>query len=504
MDEIQKAENLYSEGKLEEAISLFEAVIEKKPDSYESYNNIGVIYYEQGDINKAEDSFKKALSIKEDYQDALLNIADYYQSKKDFLAAAKYLEKVLIHRDRDSDIYNRIGVLYLEAGNEERALKILKRSLEIEPDQDHVKESVRQLERKIVLSQKNDRKIKILHIMQLDKFLPPFIDFVDDNFGRKDHHYAFVETERYDYGLTPEHGVEFFPSIDDIFITLKDYMYEAEKIIIHGLWKNEICILLYYNQDLLKKCYWVMWGGDYYFPERHPLIKKQVIKNMGHAIVRTRGNYELIKKWYGSKAEHHECFSYLSNVVEDYSYLKGEYKNNNDKKLILIGNSADPTNNHLEILDRISIFKNDNIEIICPLSYGDRAYAEKVISAGNTIFSSKFIPLTQFIPKEEYLKILMTVDVAVFAHKRTQAMGTIRTLLGMGKKVYLRDDITSWPTFGDINVKVYSFNNEKIDFIFPEHFRNENIKNMKDAYSYEKLLFDWERIFNWPSSRKNA
>jgi len=342
----------------------------------------------------------------------------------------------------------------------------------------------------------NKKKIKFLHVMIVDKFLSPFIDFVDKQFGRDDHHYVFIDAERYDYGLTPEHGVEFLSTIDQIFITLKDYMHEAKKIILHGLWRNEICILLFYNQDLLKKCYWVMWGGDFYFPKICPLIKKNVIKNMGHIINYTIGDYQLVKEFYGTNAVHHKCFGYLSNTYKDYSYLKTKIQNNNNTKVILVGNSADPANNHLEIFDKIRIYKDADIEIICPLSYGIGDYAKQVMQEGTAIFGQKFKPLTKFIPLEEYIKILWRVDIAIFAHKRQQAMGNIRLLLGLGKKVYIRDDITSWQSLKDIDVKVYSFNTEKIDFEFATYYQNDNTQKIKENFSYKRLTSDWKQIFD--------
>lgn len=343
--------------------------------------------------------------------------------------------------------------------------------------------------------EKTGKKDKILHIMIVSTFMPNFIKFIDDNFERKNHQFVFVDKERYEYGLTPKHGAEFLHSIDSIFITLLDKMKKADKIILHGLWRAEVDILLYSNQNLLNKCYWAMWGGDFYFPERHTEIRKQVIRGMGHAITNIVKDLELAKKWYGTKAVNHNCFLYLSNVFKDYSYLKSEDKNDDGEKVILIGNSANPTNNHFEILEKISVFKDANIKVICPLSYGDNNYAKKVIHTGNTIFGDKFKPLKEFLPLEEYIKILLKIDIAIFAHRRQQAMGNIITLLGLGKKVYLRDDITPWHLFEDLNVKVYSFNKENINSDFPDDLRKENINRIKENFSYERLVSDWGKIF---------
>ena len=35
---------------------------------------------------------------------------------------------------------------------------------------------------------------------------------------------------------------------------------------------------------------------------------------------------------------------------------------------------------------------------------------------------------------KDYIQFLNQIDIAVFNHNRQQAMGTIRSLLGMGKK----------------------------------------------------------------------
>ncbi len=114
----------------------------------------------------------------------------------------------------------------------------------------------------------------ILHIMILDKFLPPFIDFINKHFDSSNHRYVFIGKPEYKHGLTPKHKVEWIDSKNKIFKLLY-YMYRAKKIILHGLWSEHITILLFFQPWLLKKCYHVMWGGDFYFPEEQSLVKKK-------------------------------------------------------------------------------------------------------------------------------------------------------------------------------------------------------------------------------------
>jgi len=225
-----------------------------------------------------------------------------------------------------------------------------------------------------------------------------------------------------------------------------------------------------------------MWGGDFYFPETQSWIKKQVIKRMGHFITYIKGDYELVKQWYGAKGKYHECFMYTSNLYKEYDIQLKTHDTIN----IQIGNSAGPTNNHLDILEKLKKFKDENIKIFAPLSYGDEETAKKVSAKGEELFGEKFIPLTEFIPFEKYLEFLGEIDIAIFAHKRQQAMGNTITLLGLGKKVYMRSDITPWQLFKDIDVKVYDVENIEIELI-DDTTRIANKEKIKEYFSKEKL-----------------
>lgn len=326
-------------------------------------------------------------------------------------------------------------------------------------------------------------KNKILHIMVQEKFLAPFIDFVDVHFGRENHHYVFITSEKYNYGLTPEHNVEFLYTDDDIFITLRKYMKMAKKIILHGLWRDKVDMLLYFNPQLLKKCYWVMWGGDFYFPEKQSWFKKQVIKKMGYLVTGTTGDYTLAKRWYKADGIHIKCFNYPSNLYKEYSVKK---KADNCIK-IQLGNSATQTNNHIEMLQSLTKFKHENIRIYAPLSYGDNNYANEVIKQGKKVFYDKFFPITEFMPLGAYLEFLLDIDIAIFNHERQQAFGNIITLLGMGKKVYIHPKSTLNGLMKEYGLKV--FRTDEIDlYLMDDNEKIKNINSVKNNFSKSSLI----------------
>lgn len=325
--------------------------------------------------------------------------------------------------------------------------------------------------------------------MTLDKFIPPFIDFIQNNFKGLKHQFVLIGKENYSYGLNEHHSVVWINKKSK-FLTLLNMMYQADKIIIHGLWNGKIIQLLFLQPWLLRKCYHVMWGGDFYFPEKQGWIKKQVIKRMGHFITYIKGDYELVKQWYGATGKYHECFMYTSNVYKEY----GIKSKTHDTINIQIGNSADTTNNHLDILEKLEKYKDENIKIFAPLSYGNMEYAKNVADKGKEIFGDKFIAMLDFMPFEKYLEFLGKIDIAVFAHKRQQAMGNTITLLGLGKKVYMRNDVTPFETFEDIAVKVFDTENIEIDLI-DEITKQQNVKRIKEYFSKENYLKQLEDLF---------
>ena len=328
---------------------------------------------------------------------------------------------------------------------------------------------------------------KVIHILCDSPITKKFLEFMNINF---DTNHIFVNINKKIKYLDTDKTVNFnVKSISDILKFIK-LLNKKEKIIIHGLFDPKLILILLLQPWLLTKCYWVMWGGDFYFPKKQSWIKKQVIKKMGHFLTYIKGDYELAQKWYGANGKYHECFMYPSNLYKEYAVKEKSTSTIN----IQVGNSADPSNNHLEVLDKLVKYKNENIKIFVPLSYGDEKYANEVIAKGKELFEDKFIALTEFIAFDKYLDFLGDIDIAIFAHRRQQAMGNTITLLGLGKKVYIRSDVTPWELFNDIDVKVFDVENINVELI-AEETKVDNQRKIKEYFSEENYLEQLQNLF---------
>lgn len=133
-------------------------------------------------------------------------------------------------------------------------------------------------------------------------------------------------------------------------------------------------------------------------------------------------------------------------------------------KNILIGNSARPTNNHVDIF---RILAEAGIpadsKVIVPLSYGNSVYREKVIAEGQRLLGDKFEPVTEFMDLDKYIELLSTCSSVIMNHLRQQGVGNLFITLFLGAKVYLDTSNPVYAEFTDMGLSV-----KPVDSLFEE------------------------------------
>lgn len=105
---------------------------------------------------------------------------------------------------------------------------------------------------------------------------------------------------------------------------------------------------------------------------------------------------------------------------------------------ILIGNSASITNNHADIfrlLEKLDL--DDNVKIVCPLSYGNKRVKKYAIEKGHALFGESFVPIQDFMSFDDYMSLISSCSNVIMNHKRQQAGGNITSSLYMGARVFL-------------------------------------------------------------------
>jgi dTDP-N-acetylfucosamine:lipid II N-acetylfucosaminyltransferase len=142
---------------------------------------------------------------------------------------------------------------------------------------------------------------------------------------------------------------------------------------------------------------------------------------------------------------------------------------------------------------RVELVVQD-FKIICPLSYGKKEHAEKIAALGQSFFGERFTPLMNFMVFDEYLKVLAKVDIAIFAHKRPQAMCNTITLLGLGKTIYMINDVTPFAFFKNLEIKVLDFYHLNISTLDVQTI-NKSKENVKNYFSEKKIIKQLKELF---------
>ena len=351
----------------------------------------------------------------------------------------------------------------------------------------------------------------ILHVFPKEKFTVPFIQFINRNFSPKEHSfflYGFNEGYKYNE-IAQYDNIKYISDYKTTFFkTVKD----ADKIIIHSFPTSKKSLLyLFINRKVLIKCSWVIWGQDLYsyrfkkttFKSKiREYLKKEIIKRFSCIITLSKNDYKLSKEWYGANGIYKQGI-YINPI--SFKYLNTIKSNRTEDKKVIniqIGNSADPSNLHLEVIDILKKFKDKNIKIYVPLSYGgNNEYALKVKEYGEKIFKDKFVAMLEFMDKDKYGEFLGAIDIAIFNNNRQQALANIRALAYLGSKIYMRDDTTMWNDFIEDGYKINKVNDLKNEDFGEFILINEDIIGLnsnlaEDTFNEKRIAEKWADIFN--------
>ncbi len=204
--------------------------------------------------------------------------------------------------------------------------------------------------------------------------------------------------------------------------------------LLHGQFNVMIWLAILCNQLPLGRIGWHIWGADLYqdsnklqfklfYPLRRLAQKKlrHVFGTLGDLsyFSRLNPNAERTTLYFPTKMDPN-----LKSVAQSTDTSAVE-----DKSLtILLGNSGDQSNRHLEALQQIKQHLGDKVKILIPMGYpqNNQAYIEQVKSMANSLFAPSAVSVfEQRIDFQDYLAILAQCDLGYFIFSRQQGIGTI-------------------------------------------------------------------------------
>jgi tetratricopeptide (TPR) repeat protein len=173
---LDKASQLFNEGKYTEAIDVCQEFLVKNPQAYQAHLNIGDCYREmgeldkafaeytlvqeqsqqdeltgkkmkakalssigdiyliKGDLEKAQDCFRQSIEASPEDEILPYNVGEIYFSNQKIDEAIYYFELSIKIRPDWSDPYLKLGYVFLNKGDKEKAVENFQKFLKLEPD----------------------------------------------------------------------------------------------------------------------------------------------------------------------------------------------------------------------------------------------------------------------------------------------------------------------------------------------------------------------------------
>lgn len=342
------------------------------------------------------------------------------------------------------------------------------------------------------------------HFLPQGIYAHQFINFMRSNKKEIFNNHVFLflshgeKEENVTFSANDSKNVFTFFSILKFFLCLK----KNDRIIIH----NYSHPYLYFASACcwwkLNNVAWLVWGGDLFFfnivknlkYKFYEMFRKIAIKRFAY-IITYGSEYDLAKKYYNAKGK-------VLHFLYPMSFFKMPECQNKESIFILVGNSRSVSNEHIEALKLLAKFKDENIKVFVPLSYGEcpSGYVESIDKLGTEIFGEKYIPIKTMMDLRIYQEFLATIDIMVCNHRRQEAWGTIFALLLNHKKVFVRKETPTNIDFTSFGLKFF-LTDDVSSMTFDEFkYFNEvdgrsNEKILMRMFSKESLIDIWNNIF---------
>lgn len=322
--------------------------------------------------------------------------------------------------------------------------------------------------------------------------------------------------------VAPRNNVVFVKKSSDI----KDYLHKSlgyHYFILHSLRVDVAKILTGFQHP--NYC-WIEWGADLYnnlleyrgFPLcENKEIKKLLLKDdlpYPFAVIRqkidlfyrqrivsrfvkqvryfmpdsTPDELPLLLHYYPelSHLQYKEIFYYPIDEVLGEELINKRCEGTN----IIVNHSASITGNHIGVFERLKRLNINNRRVIVPISYGYDNVINYIETKGYDILGECFTPVKDYMPLQDYNKLLLSANVFVYGHWRQEAVGNILVALYIGGKVFLSSKSPMYSYYKKLGLHLWhldEMNDTTISTPMNQKMVDENRRIISRQYSRERL-----------------